>query len=170
MASLRGRAGVAARARRRMGRAVEAVYSGSVRLFGPVFGADVRQLDLRSDGVHIWLVDSDGHVGKRRTFETFCRAMNRRLWRLVAPRVGAAVLTLLLLSSCSTSAARARAAQGYDMQLAWDGVSGQVYQVERADFSAPDDYRPMGLPADGAESMQAPIPEPGLFRVRTWTR
>lgn len=52
--------------------------------------------------------------------------------------------------------------------VTWNGVIGQVYMVERAEFSAPNRYRPVdGVWAPPPTVMLYRCTAPGLFRVRT---
>lgn len=69
----------AAKARKRMERMSEPwTFSGVVRASGPMFGPEVRQMVLHSDGVNICV---DGL--RVRTLRGFRAAMARKLWQAV---------------------------------------------------------------------------------------
>jgi hypothetical protein len=87
-----------------------------------------------------------------------------------------ALSALALLSGCmapgpgAESAPRARTSSAGPAGpcLAWNGVTGQVYFVERADFSAPDVYRRLdGVWVPPPTAMVCRLSGPGLYRVMT---
>lgn len=113
-----------------------------------------------------------------------------RLMRVIAkrfPAVGrrmdvalAALSLAALLAGCvgpgQDDAPRARTAVDGGLStvgggwpaITWNGVSGQVYMVERAEFSNPNFYRPVdGVWAPPPTVMIYRTMGPGLFRVRT---
>ena len=171
-------------AEKRMARAQAAEFCGAVRLCGPMFGGQVLQLRLLTDGISVWHETARG-VGRARTPETFFRAMNRRLWKAVgrqrhAMAKAAAVLLIGAFASCvGPSTAQPMVARGVAVGvpvappwpvLAWEGATDQLFQVERAEFSAADQYVPvsdwMAIVGPGS-SMTWRSVGPGLYRVRT---
>ena len=70
--SRRGKASAVARFTRRIAEAEPHLYAMTVRVYR--LGV-VRQVILHTDGLYVW-----HQGGKTRTYEAFCRAMNRKLW------------------------------------------------------------------------------------------
>lgn len=71
--SRRGKASGEAKAKKRLAEAKPTMYAMTVRVYR--LGV-VKQVVLHTDGLYIW-----HRGGKTRTYEAFCRAMNRKLWR-----------------------------------------------------------------------------------------
>ena len=68
-----------ARTNRRISEAEPHLYAMTVRVYRV---GVVKQVVLHTDGLYVW-----HQGGKTRTYEAFCKAMNRKLWKRLATKV-----------------------------------------------------------------------------------